>query len=184
MSTLLRLSFALAAMVAMSSSCFDGDELTDGLKCTQESHCGPGLNCINLVCQDPDDVCADTLPCPTDATNTEPTMSGGGENTCASLGDSCAAGEVCCEGSCFDVGAGDLRCVTTCGSGTECADTCCCQVLGDTGVRACVETSVCGSDATCSPGCAALGSACYSDSDCCGGFCLDNGSGFSSCFTQ
>lgn len=187
MNLLLRCSLTLAAIVALGSSCFDGDELTDGLKCTQDSHCGPNLKCLNAICQDPDDLCGDTDACNASATITDATntMSGGGENTCAADGDSCAAGEVCCSGSCIDFGDG-LRCGTTCGSGTECADTCCCQPVGPSGLQACVDTAACGSDSTCSPGsgCAALGSSCYYESDCCGGLCLADAQGRYSCYTQ
>jgi hypothetical protein len=183
MSIVLRCCSTLAVLVALGSSCFDGDELTEGLRCAKESHCGPGLDCINAICQNPADVCADTV-CPTDDTDSDPS-NGAGENTCAGDGDSCAAGEVCCSGSCIDFGDG-LRCGTPCGSGTECADTCCCQPVGVSGQQACVATSACGSDASCTPnsGCAALGSSCYGDYDCCGGLCLADASGQYSCYTQ
>lgn len=195
------LGLALGAGVT-AGGCFDGEELTDGLPCTEDSHCGGSLRCLadpaypgTLSCQQVDSACPDTdASCDSSATTVSTTagtmsttadsMSTTVGSTCVSLGESCANGEVCCTGSCLDDGTGTaLTCRQTCSYGTECAESCCCTPLGATGYNTCEDTSFCGPEAACpSAGCASPGSLCSYDADCCGGRCLLNAVGSYSCF--
>lgn len=176
---------ALAGLAAFAA-CFDGEELTEGLRCEQDSHCGGSLKCLGGVCADPDCASGGTSDCDStaDATTVSTTvsMSTTVGATCASLGESCANGEACCEGQCIDDGTGSLACRQTCYAGTECADSCCCAAI-PTGYNVCVPTDSCGADAACpGPGCASAGSLCGSDLDCCAGRCLPNAASTHSCF--
>ena len=164
--------FALAGLLG---ACFDEEELTDGLPCTQDSHCGGNLQCLAGVCGNSggaDDASSGmTTVAMTDASASS------AESACVSEGQSCAGGQACCVGICADYG-GSQVCAQSCSSGAECASTCCCAPLTDGTGSACVETSNCGQEAACvSAGCASPGSQCYSDTDCCGGRCSLNGAG-------
>ncbi len=166
--------FVLAGLLG---ACFDEEELTQDLPCTEDSHCGGDLRCLPGTggpgtCDNPDDASSGmTTVAMTDASASS------AESACISEGQSCAGGQACCVGICADFG-GNQVCAQSCSSGAECASTCCCEPLADLSGSACVATANCGLEAAClSAGCASPGSQCYSDTECCGGRCSLNGAG-------
>lgn len=194
-----------------AGSCFDGEELTDGLACTRKSHCGGDLQCIGGFCMDPADMGCDTDPfacqdasasASVGLTTAAPAESGDASLTaamtsamttptttattstpgeCGDEYESCYESGCCDFGVCVNYGNGTATCQAQCGAGYECASCCCVQL--EVGGNACVETSYCGQEAQCFGGCSSAGSACYSDGDCCnGGRCLVNSGGWNSCF--
>lgn len=189
-----------------ASACFDGEELTEGLKCTQKSHCGGDLECLGGFCVDPNDDGCDTDPsvCSMGSASLTvgspdsgvPATDDGAasmtaamttasttpvEPTCGQQYESCFESGCCDFGVCVNHGDGTATCRAQCNIGTEC-DTCCCVQL-ETGGNACVDTAYCGQEAQCLGGCASPGSACYGDYDCCnGGRCLLNAGNWYSCF--
>jgi len=199
------------ALVLSPSACFDPEELTEGLQCTQASHCGGSLQCVNGFCVNPSepDPCdtdpaacnqssaslSDSLSAGTpadaggtgadgaDSLTTSVSMTAADDSTaCADQYESCYDNGGCCNfGLCVNYGNGTATCQEQCNIGTECASCCCIQL--ETGGNACVDTTYCGQEAQCLGGCASPGAACYGDYDCCGGGrCLLNAGNWYSCF--
>jgi hypothetical protein len=129
----------VAALALMAGACFDGEELTEGLMCLQNSHCGGQQLCINGICGEPeaedeDDTGVDTQ---------------GNVDPCASAGNVCVDGntlgvcnfsdmtttEVSCDETCESSGfSQSLGCRSSTGSKyqcycdqltTQCTDTTC-----------------------------------------------------------
>jgi hypothetical protein len=200
---------SVLALLASTAACFDGEELTDGLRCAQASHCGGDLQCVSGYCMDPADMGCDTDPSlcgqPSSVsdslTTSAPGDGGGGSGGDASASatspmSTSTAGvppacgqqyESCLESGCCEFGFcvyhvdGRATCEEQCFVGGECSS-CCCQ-QADAGTFACADTIDCGQEAQCFGTCASAGSACSGDYDCCdGGRCLVNAGGWSSCF--
>jgi len=192
--------FGIAGL-AWLAGCFDAAELTKGLACEKDSHCGGGLKCVVIPgntplasCQDLDEIC-DAIPggCP-DTSGTSPVTldpsdsadpTATAESACVAEDTACGGPEQCCSGVCADTGAGFSVCAQSCDSGGECLS-CCCLPTTDITVSACTQTPAqCGPDAVCPGGCGAAGSQCDQDYDCCGpGRCVfDDVDQRNECFT-
>lgn len=108
-------------MLALAlGACFDGEELTEGLPCQQNSHCGGQLLCVNGICGEPEGNDED------DTLGGDPCAVGG--NVCldgntlgvCNLSDNSTT-QVSCDDSCEGSGyARSLGCRSSTGSKHQC----------------------------------------------------------------